>query len=348
MNEQVINNSDQLKFAIALFIEHLTVVRRLSPHTISAYQADLDHFFAHCEHLQVSKTIEVDTKLIRQYAAQLHRKDLSPKSIQRKLSSIRTFFNFTNKHLKPIGSNADFNPADSVSAPKALKKLPVTLDVDQVKGLLDSALSRPSVTKLSTKNPAQEKTADGLAIRDKAIIETFYAAGLRLAELAGLNMSDIDLQAKLVTVTGKGNKQRILPLGKAAVDAIKLWLNARAILLAENETALFISRRGTRLSHRAIQQRLKNATRHLEHQQNLHPHMLRHSFASHLLESSGDLRAVQELLGHANLSTTQIYTHLDFQHLASVYDQAHPRAQRSAKHEKAADQASSSNKKTDD
>ena len=319
---------DALNNASVLFIEYLTSVRRLSSHTVAAYQADLKHFCQYCQASQRETLSSIDGEWIRQYTARLHRQGLAPKSIQRKLSCIRSFFNFTHQHIDGQSLAGDHNPADGIRAPKANKKLPVTMDVDQVKGLLDNALARPA------KSTANQNTAEAdntLAIRDKAIMETFYAAGLRLAELALLNVHDIDLsQAQsLITVTGKGNKQRIMPLGKAAINAIKHWLTERPTLAIAEEPALFVSTRGTRLSHRAIQQRLKVATQHLEHQQNLHPHMLRHSFASHMLESSGDLRAVQELLGHANLSTTQVYTHLDFQHLASVYDDAHPRAQRS-------------------
>ncbi len=323
------SDKDSLNKAGALFIDYLTSVRRLSLHTIVAYKADLNHFYRHCESSDRQTLSSIDSEWIRQYTAKLHRQGLAPKSIQRKLSSIRSFFNFTNQYMEGHALSVDHNPADGIRAPKANKKLPVTMDVDQVKGLLDNALIRPAQS--ATSKTASE-TDSKLSIRDKAIMETFYAAGLRLAELASLNIHDIDLsQAQsLITVTGKGNKQRILPLGQAAISAIQHWLTERPTMATADEPALFVSTRGTRLSHRAIQQRLKVATQHLEYQQNLHPHMLRHSFASHMLESSGDLRAVQELLGHANLSTTQIYTHLDFQHLASVYDDAHPKAQRTA------------------
>ena len=344
--DQAAPKKASLSNAGTLFIDYLTSVRRLSPHTIAAYQTDLDHFCQHCENAQRITLSSIDGEWIRQYTARLHRQGLAPKSIQRKLSCIRSFFNFTNQHIDGQALAADHNPADGIRAPKANKKLPVTMDVDQVKGLLDNALSRP-VKASTTKNLSNANNQ--LAVRDKAIMETFYAAGLRLAELASLNVADIDLsQAQsLITVTGKGNKQRIIPLGAAAIEAIKHWLTERTTMAIAEEPALFVSTRGTRLSHRAIQQRLKVATQHLEHQQNLHPHMLRHSFASHLLESSGDLRAVQELLGHANLSTTQIYTHLDFQHLASVYDDAHPRAQRKAEEQSADSDNTMSNSNND-
>ncbi len=329
MAKQEQHTEQSLKAATELFIEHLSVVRRLSPHTIAAYQADLNHFYLQCATEQQANFTRIDTDMIRQYAARLHRGGLAPSSIQRKLSSIRTFFSFTNRHINQFSQRTDYNPADDVKAPKANKKLPTTMDVDQVKGLLDNALAKSTPSSANKKLSAEkQRENEALAIRDKAIMETIYAAGLRLAELAALNIYDIDIDAALVSVTGKGDKQRIIPLGKESINAINAWLVMRAEFADKQEPALFVSRRGSRLSHRAIQQRLKTATRHLEHQQNLHPHMLRHSFASHMLESSGDLRAVQELLGHANLSTTQIYTHLDFQHLAQVYDKSHPRAQR--------------------
>ncbi len=304
---------------ITNFIEYLRIVRRLSPHTVKAYQADLDRFSAYCLNIPLELIQDIDTPTVRMFASKLHRQGLAPRSIQRKLSSIRSFFDFSRQQLLPITAR-DFNPANDVKAPKFPQKLPTTMDVDQVKALLDNA-AKPNLGR--TKKRAGDES---LLVRDHAIMETFYASGLRLAELALLDIADVDLNTGLITVTGKGSKQRILPLGKAAITAITKWLQQRNALADGDELAMFVSLRGTRLSHRAIQQRLKVATAHLTHQQNLHPHMLRHSFASHILESSGDLRAVQELLGHANLSTTQIYTHLDFQHLASVYDKTHPRA----------------------
>lgn len=317
---QVEAETDGLSSSIEKFLEHLRVVRRLSPHTISAYQTDLKIFHAHCQQQSISSPAEIDTHQVRQYAAGLHRSGKAPKSIQRALSSIRTFFNYYNQYPASGAAKTDFNPADDVAAPKAIRKLPETLDVDQVKQLLDNRKHQPTA-----------HTQSALMLRDAALMETIYAAGLRLAEIAALDIADIDFDEGLVRVTGKGSKERILPLGNEALTALRAWLAVRALLANESESAVFVSQRGSRLSHRAIQQRLKSASQYLEHQQNLHPHMLRHSFASHMLESSGDLRAVQELLGHANLSTTQIYTHLDFQHLASVYDKAHPRAQRNKK-----------------
>ena len=317
--------TDEIVPAIASFISYLLLVRRLSKHTAAAYRADLHKLAIYCANHHCHSIAAIDTALIRQFAAKLNRQGLSAASIQRSLSSIRSFFSYANHHLHNQALRVDYNPANGVRAPTGIKKLPVTLDVDQLKGLLDHQQDNGHQDTNSQGSTGNKKR---LALRDQAMMETFYAAGLRLAELASLNLSDVDQIEGLVTVTGKGNKQRLVPIGATALQAIKEWLIVRSNLTQPEQAALFVSTRGLRISHRAIQQRLKLAGQRVDQQQHLHPHMLRHSFASHLLESSGDLRAVQELLGHANLSTTQIYTHLDFQHLASVYDKAHPRAQR--------------------
>ncbi|NNC55824.1 MAG: tyrosine-type recombinase/integrase [Pseudomonadales bacterium] len=214
-------------------------------------------------------------------------------------------------------------PCTGVTAPRAARKLPTVLDADAVAVLFEQS---------DANSPAHNTAAEvWINLRDLAILELLYGAGLRLAELAALDISSIDYQRNEISVTGKGNKQRRLPLGSKANAAILRWLKLRDAVADANEPALFVGKTGGRLSHRAIQQRVARASHTLEHAQKLHPHLLRHCFASHLLESSGDLRAVQELLGHANLSTTQIYTHLDFQQLASVYDEHHPRAQLAAR-----------------
>jgi integrase/recombinase XerC len=208
------------------------------------------------------------------------------------------------------------NPAIGVPAPKAAKRLPDTLNADEINQLLNnSAVDR---------NTNDNK----LCIRDNAMMELMYACGLRLSELSGLNLQDIDWQQQTIQVTGKGQKQRRLPFGRKARAAMKNWLQYRALEAKETESALFVSSRGTRMCNSSIQKRLKKMALTQGINTNVYPHMLRHSFASHILESSKDLRAVQELLGHANLSTTQVYTHLDFQHLAGVYDDAHPRARK--------------------
>jgi integrase/recombinase XerC len=204
----------------------------------------------------------------------------------------------------------DNNPAEGVRAPKSGRKLPATLDVDQVARLLEIEGDAP------------------LDRRDRAILELFYSSGLRLSELAALDVAQVQTSDRLLEITGKGAKTRRVPIGSKALQAIDTWLQVRTGLSSLDETALFVSRRGTRLSPRSIEQRIALRARQQGMPRHVHPHMLRHSFASHLLESSGDLRAVQELLGHADIGTTQIYTHLDFQHLAQVYDKAHPRARK--------------------
>ena len=297
----------ELDPSAARFIGYLRDVRQLSPHTISNYQRDLmalQHYCASSGRGAIELLAEAD---IRAWASQMHRQGLAGGSIQRSLSATRSFYNFLGRE-----SGVLRNPAASVQAPRKPRKLPKTLDADQVNKYLsfdsDSVIAR----------------------RDSAMAELFYSSGLRLAELAAVQVNDVDPQSKLLTVTGKGRKTRTVPVGSVALHAIARWLEVRptATSDAAGSGALFTSNRGQRISVRNIQARLRVQGRKSGMHQDVHPHMLRHSFASHMLESSGDLRAVQELLGHANISTTQIYTHLDFQHLAKVYDAAHPRAKR--------------------
>lgn len=293
------------------FYNYLQSERRYSSHTVSAYRRDIKHFFQQC-HLDLAQEInwdEIKQADIRRCVAALHRQGLSGKSLQRWLSSIRSLYKYLCRFKR-----ATNNPAIGVPAPKSAKRLPSTLNVDEINQLL----------RLDNNSSANKK----LEVRDIAMMELLYACGLRLSELSGLNLQDIDWQQKTLQVTGKGQKQRRLPFGGKAEQAVKNWLKQRALLIKENEVALFISSRGSRLSNSSIQKRLKKMAISSGLNTNVYPHMLRHSFASHILESSKDLRAVQELLGHANLTTTQIYTHLDFQHLAGVYDDAHPRARK--------------------
>jgi integrase/recombinase XerC len=242
---------------------------------------------------------------VRQFAADDHRRGLSGHSIQRRLSALRSFYAYLLREGK-----ARNNPATDVRAPKSEQRLPAVLDVDAMAQLLNIEADDP------------------LAIRDHAMLELFYSSGLRLSELVALDCRDLDLSQGTMEVTGKGRKTRILPVGRQACLALRRWLQERAALNSDPDGALFLNRSGGRLSRRAVQQRLGHWARRQGMDSRVHPHMLRHSFASHLLESSGDLRAVQDLLGHADISTTQIYTHLDFQHLAEVYDRAHPRARK--------------------
>lgn len=288
------------------YFKHLEHEKRLSPHTVSNYHRDLDFFLNYCESQNIKYWRDCNVFFLRSFIASKFRKGLSGRSIQRHLASIRSFFNYLVRE-----SVVKINPMIGLSAPKAERKLPTPLDVDQITQLL-----------------SHDKIDDPMVIRDLAMMELMYSSGLRLAELVSLDVTDIDLKDASLPVTGKGSKTRIVPVGKMALQRIKQWCEIRETICQEKEPALFISRRGTRISARSVQQRFKNWGMKKALDSHLHPHRLRHSFASHLLESSGDLRAVQELLGHADISTTQIYTHLDYQHLAEVYDRAHPRAKK--------------------
>ena len=287
------------------FIEYMRYERRASPHTISNYQRDLNAVVAWCELQQLQAWETIDGQHVRALIAARHRQGASPASLARLLSSLRSFYTWLIRE-----GQAGSNPAVDVRAPKRKRPLPKTLDADQVGLLLEGKEDTP------------------LAVRDRAIMELFYSSGLRLAELVGLNKNDFSQGGREVDVTGKGNKQRRLPVGAKAHEALQAWLSLRSDWANADEQAVFVTQRGKRISRSAVAQRLKHWALRRGLDANLHPHKLRHSFASHLLESSGDLRAVQELLGHANISTTQIYTHLDFQHLAQVYDRSHPRAGR--------------------
>ncbi|MEO6080185.1 MAG: tyrosine recombinase XerC [Steroidobacteraceae bacterium] len=296
------------------FLRHLAQERRLSTHTGAAYQRDLAALAAWCEKQGLEDWPELDHGHVRSFAARSHAGGLGPRSIQRRLSAIRSFFNF----LQREGLCAH-NPAVDVQAPKGGKRLPHTLDADQMARVLKPAA------------PAQVVGDPSLATRDLAIMELLYSSGLRLAELVGLDLASLDLADRTVRVTGKGAKVRIIPVGKQAVAALRSWLKVRTDLAKPDEKAVFLGRNGRRLGPRAIQLRLAQIARQQGLPVRLHPHLFRHSFATHLLESSHDLRGVQELLGHADISTTQVYTHLDFQHLAHIYDQAHPRARRKSR-----------------
>ena len=294
--------SQMLQDDVDRFLES---IHHLSKHTTDAYRRDLSALVDYCLKQGVLNWQSLDGRQLQQYIAARHRSGMSGKSLQRALSSIRRFYQFLLQHRK-----ATINPAQGIVPPKSARPLPKVLDVDQANQLLNASDSDP------------------ILIRDQAMMELMYSSGLRLAELAGLNMTDLDLKDHLVTVTGKGNKTRTVPIGKQAIQAIQQWYTVRGNFLSadQQEQAVFISKQGKRIHPRTIQQRFKQYAARQGIDRSLHPHMLRHSFASHMLESSGDLRAVQELLGHADISTTQVYTHLDFQHLANVYDAAHPRA----------------------
>ena len=284
---------------------HLRTERRLSPHTSVNYARDLAAFTVFCDGQGVTAWPQVDNFHVRSFAAREHRNGLGPRSIQRRLSSLRSFFNFLIRE-----GVVKSNPAEEIKAPKAPKRLPKTLDTDRMARLL---------------SPPED---DPLARRDHAMMELLYSSGLRLAELVGLDLTDLDLGDRTVRVLGKGSKTRLVPVGRHAVTSLSTWLRDRAGIARPEETAVFVGQNGRRLGARAVQQRIDRAARRQGIDLKVHPHLFRHSFATHLLESSGDLRGVQELLGHTDISTTQVYTHLDFQHLARIYDQAHPRARR--------------------
>ncbi len=290
------------------FLAHLQNERGLSQHTVLGYARDLNFLDRYCDDKTINEWCDLKGHQVRAFVAHSHRQGSSGKTLQRRLSAIRTLFHYLIRE-----GLAKANPALDVQAPKTAQKLPKTLDPDQVSSLL--ALAGAS---WHTK-------------RDRAILELFYSSGLRLSELVGANIDSLDPIEGNILVLGKGSKERLLPVGSHALIALREWLQVRELLPGKKQhiqdpAALFISERGSRLNPRSVQSRINHWTRAQGLAGQVHPHMLRHSFASHLLESSGDLRAVQELLGHADISTTQIYTHLDFQHLAEVYDKSHPRA----------------------
>lgn len=290
--------------SVQRYLDHITQKRQLSAHTVAGYRRDLSLLQHFCEQHQLANFQQIEPHHIRVLVAERHHKGSKSKTLQRLLASIRGLFGFLIQQ-----GNTDKNPAQGIRPPKGEKKLPHTLDVDQMNQLLNIDEDDP------------------LAIRDLAILELFYSSGLRLSELLNLEIADYDQQDDCVRVTGKGNKQRVVPVGRKARQAIQIWLTLRDQFNPQTDT-LFVSQRGSALHPTTIQKRFKQWGIKQGIDRNVHPHLLRHSFASHILESSGDLRSVQELLGHADISTTQIYTHLDFQHLAKVYDQAHPRAKK--------------------
>jgi integrase/recombinase XerC len=286
------------------FLAKLRNERNYSPHTLKSYSRDLNLLIAYCDQEKISQWADIDDQHIRSLISKKHRQGLGGASLQHLLSTFRSFFKYLL--VENIVKN---NPAQNIQAPKTGRKLPSTLDVDSVTRLIEI------------------KGDEVETVRDRAMLELFYSSGLRLSELSSLDVEN----GKIITsgtirVKGKGDKERDIPVGKKACDAIKAWLTRRAEIANENEHALFVGKQGKRIHNSVIQKRLKYWAQKQGIDMNVFPHLLRHSFASHMLESSGDLRAVQELLGHTDISTTQIYTHLDFQHLAKVYDAAHPRA----------------------
>jgi integrase/recombinase XerC len=306
---------------IERFRRYLATERQCSPHTVSAYMRDLRALAAYCDRSGLESWSAVDSGHLRAFAARLHAGGLGPRSIQRRLSAVRSFYEFLQREAHALRNAAAdegdpevarirSNPGRDVRAPKASRRLPETLDADQMARLLEI--------------PAGES----LATRDRAIMELLYSSGLRLAEVVGLDLGSLDLPDRTVHVLGKGSKERVVPMGRMAIRALEQWLGERADLARPDEPALFVGRSGRRLGRRAVELRVAYWARRQGLAAHVYPHLFRHSFASHLLESGAELRGVQELLGHADIATTQIYTHLDFQHLARIYDATHPRARR--------------------
>lgn len=288
------------------FLDHLKFERRVSDHTVSAYRIDLLRLQEFAVQRKIQNIARLAPPHARLFAAGLRHLNLSSRSIARTLSAARSFYKFLIRE-----GEGKTNPFEGISTPRGERKLPRTLNIEQA-------------AQLVTITPDSD-----LTFRDRAILELLYSSGLRLSEIERSNVCDVDLADKTMTILGKGGKTRIVPVGRHAITAIKSWLQRRQALVSNvEEKALFVSRSGDRLGARAIQKRVEYWAKRQGLDRSVHPHMLRHSFASHLLESSSDLRAVQELLGHSDISTTQVYTHLDFQHLAKVYDKAHPRARR--------------------
>lgn len=293
---------------VSRFLVHLESERRLSAHSVAAYARDLKRLTIWCQSRKIKAWQHFNSDDARTHAAVLRQSGLSGRSIHRALSVGRTFFTWLRREQL-----VEHEPFAGVSAPKSSSKLPETLTIEEVEQLVEHGAD------------------DKLAFRDRAMFELVYSSGLRLSELVAVNLEDLEDQEQILRVLGKGSKTRLVPVGRQALSAIADWLKIRPDLAVAGENALFVGRHGRRLSPRAVQKRLKRLSVLSSLPQDVHPHMLRHSFASHLLQSSGDLRAVQELLGHANIATTQIYTHLDYQHLAKVYDASHPRAKRQSK-----------------
>ena len=299
---QADDHADALSARVENYLSHLAIERRLSGNTVENYRRDLLAFVGWMRTNQLPAFRDVRAEQLRSFMAGEHRRGLSAKSLQRRLSALRSFFRHLLRHDELPG-----NPVQGLRAPKAPRKLPQVLDADEMTRLVEV--------------PA----ADALGRRDRAMLELFYSSGLRLSELCGLRWRELDLAEGLVRVTGKGGKTRLVPVGSHARAALEEWKTEST---AAPEQPVFPGRGGLPISPRSVQQRVRLLAQQQGIWKRVHPHLLRHSFASHVLESSGDLRGVQELLGHADIATTQIYTHLDFQHLAKVYDSAHPRARR--------------------
>ncbi|TON75218.1 tyrosine recombinase XerC [Vibrio parahaemolyticus] len=296
---------NSLQKPLERFYEFLRSEKGLSLHTQRNYKQQLETMAQHLAEMGLKDWSQADAGWVRQLAGKGMREGMKASSLATRLSSLRSFFDFLI-----LRGEMSANPAKGVSAPRKKRPLPKNLDVDEVNQLLEV------------------NEDDSLAIRDRAMMELMYGAGLRLAELVSVDVRDVQLRSGELRVIGKGDKERKVPFSGMATEWVGKWLRVRGDLAAPGEPALFVSKLGTRISHRSVQKRMAEWGQKQSVASHISPHKLRHSFATHMLESSNNLRAVQELLGHENISTTQIYTHLDFQHLAQAYDQAHPRARK--------------------
>lgn len=305
MNEQPALLPERLQAPLTRFYEYLRSEKGLSQHTQRNYKQQLETMAHHLVQMGLCDWQQVDAAWVRQLASKGMREGMKASSLATRLSSLRSFFDFLIRR-----GEISANPAKGVSAPRKLRPLPKNLDVDEVGQLLEV------------------NDDDPLSIRDRAMMELMYGAGLRLAEMVSVNVRDVSLNSGELRVVGKGDKERKVPFSGMAQEWVAKWLKVRATLAKAEEPALFVSKLGVRISHRNVQKRMAEWGQKQSVNSHISPHKLRHSFATHMLESSNNLRAVQELLGHENISTTQIYTHLDFQHLAQAYDQAHPRAKK--------------------
>ena len=304
--------SNKLQYMLKDYIFHIEKVINYSSNTVISYNRDLNSFLSFCKKIEINSVNSLDEKTIRDFVSHLHRNGISPKSIKRSLSSLRSFFNFFLKQ-KII----KINFAENVKSPKAEKNLPGILQHSDINLLAN----------YKTKKVGYYKNND-LLVRDVAIFELFYSSGLRLSELSTIEFSNINFNECMLRITGKGNKTRIVPIGSKAVTAINLWVDIRKKYSKDSSNFLFIGKTGKAMSARNIQLRMNILAKASGVEQKLYPHKLRHTVATHLLESSGNIRAVQEFLGHENISTTQIYTHLDNQYLMTVYDKVHPRSKK--------------------
>ncbi len=307
-NQPKIPLPSSLQKPLERFYEYLRSEKGLSLHTQRNYKQQLETMACHLVDLGLKDWSQVDAAWVRQLASKGMREGMKASSLATRLSSLRSFFDFL-----VLRGEMSANPAKGVSAPRKQRPLPKNLDVDEVGQLLEV------------------NEDDPLSIRDRAMMEVMYGAGLRLAELVGINMKDVLSRQGEIRVIGKGDKERKAPFSGLAKEWVDKWLKVRSELAHPSEKALFVSKLGTRISHRSVQKRMEEWGKKQAVASHISPHKLRHSFATHVLESSQNLRAVQELLGHENISTTQVYTHLDFQHLAQAYDQAHPRARKKNK-----------------